>query len=297
MIREIIKKADGDEKTFSRFEEHVSHMAPNVASVPQYSPLRYPGGKTWLYPFAKKWLSNQKNKTLIELFAGGASVGLAAAIEGWVKEVILVEKDEYVASLWQTIINDNAEWLANKIVEFDFTEENIDKVLAGRNESIRDRAFALILNNRISRGGILAHGAGRIKHGENGKGLKSRWYPKTLRQRILKIAQYRERLRIVQADAFEIIDKYLDDSNVLFFIDPPYTVAGRRLYTYSEIDHEFLFAKLNNSNSGFLMTYDDTEEIENYAAKYGFEFERILMKTTHHIKKYELLISSNLLWL
>lgn len=284
-------------KQLSLFEEQVSHIAPNVASVPQYSPLRYPGGKTWLYPFAKKWLMNSKNKTLIELFAGGASVGLAAAIEGWVKEVVLVEKDEYVASLWQTIINDDAEWLANKIVEFDFTEENIDEALADSNKSIRHKAFSLILSNRISRGGILAHGAGRIKHGENGKGLKSRWYPKTLQQRILLIAQHKERLRIVPEDAFSIIDGFMDDSNAMFFIDPPYTIAGRRLYTYSEIDHEHLFSIMKNSKGDFLMTYDDTEEIENYAAKYGFKFERILMKTTHHIKKYELLISSDLSWL
>jgi len=284
-------------KQLSLFEEQVSHVAPNVASVPQYSPLRYPGGKTWLYPFAKKWLLNRRDHILIELFAGGASVGLAAAIEGWVKEVILVEKDEYVASLWQTIINDDAEWLANKIIKFDFTEENIDKALAERNESVRDKAFALILNNRISRGGILAHGAGRIKHGENGKGLKSRWYPKTLQQRILRIAQYKERLRIIPEDAFAIIDEYIEKGNALFFIDPPYTIAGRRLYNYSEIDHELLFSIMKNSKGDFLMTYDDTEEIENYATKYGFEFEKVLMKTTHHIKKHELLISPDLSWL
>ncbi len=284
-------------KQLSLFEEQVSHVAPNVASVPQYSPLRYPGGKTWLYPFAKKWLMNKKNKTLIELFAGGASVGLAAAIEGWVSEVILVEKDEYVASLWQAIANDDAEWLANKIIKFDFTEENIDKALAEESKSIPDKAFALILNNRISRGGILAHGAGRIKHGENGKGLKSRWYPKTLQQRILRIAQHKDRLRIISKDAFTLIDKYINNTDAMFFIDPPYTVAGRRLYTYSEINHEYLFSIMKNSKSDFLVTYDDTEEIENYAAKYGFEFERVLMKTTHHIKKYELLISPDLSWL
>ncbi|RMI12431.1 MAG: DNA adenine methylase [Calditrichaeota bacterium] len=265
--------------------------------MPQYSPLRYPGGKTWLYPFAKRWLKAEKSKLLIEPFAGGASVGLAAAIEGWVEKVILVEKDENIASLWQTIISGDGPWLARQIVEFDFTEENINRVLEKSNESIRDRAFAVMLHNRINRGGILAQGAGRVKHGENGKGLISRWYPKTLAERILRISQYRDRLQIIQGDGLEVIMTSTGDEKVAFFIDPPYTVAGKRLYTYSDIDHEKLFLLMKEVRGTFLMTYDDTEEIREYARKHGFEYEKILMKTTHHIKKYELLISTNLSWL
>ena len=30
--------------------------AVNVAAVPQRSPLRYPGGKTWLIPHVRAWL-------------------------------------------------------------------------------------------------------------------------------------------------------------------------------------------------------------------------------------------------
>lgn len=30
----------------------------NVASVPQRSPFRYPGGKTWLVPTARRWFSS-----------------------------------------------------------------------------------------------------------------------------------------------------------------------------------------------------------------------------------------------
>ena len=41
--------ADGD-APFS------SIPAVNVAEVPQRSPLRYPGGKTWLIPHIRAWL-------------------------------------------------------------------------------------------------------------------------------------------------------------------------------------------------------------------------------------------------
>jgi len=45
------------------------------------------------------------------------------------------------------------------------------------------------------------------------------------------------------------------------------------------------------------MTYDDEDEIRSLANLYGFEIESVLMKTTHHENKVELLIGRNLNWL
>ena len=52
--------------------------AVNVASVPQRSPLRYPGGKTWLIPHIRAWLApiQPRPRTLIEPFCGGGIVAL-----------------------------------------------------------------------------------------------------------------------------------------------------------------------------------------------------------------------------
>src|SRR3989304_5612529 len=79
----------------------------NVASVPQRSPFRYPGGKTWLVPRIRQWLGSlpAKPAKLIEPFAGGAIVGLTAAFEQLTDLVILVERDEQVAAVWHPIIN------------------------------------------------------------------------------------------------------------------------------------------------------------------------------------------------
>ena len=50
----------------------------NVASVPQRSPFRYPGGKTWLIPYIRSWLASKQPGigVLVEPFAGGGIVGL-----------------------------------------------------------------------------------------------------------------------------------------------------------------------------------------------------------------------------
>src|ERR1700677_2717012 len=57
-----------------RTAENVEMTKPvNVASVPQRSPFRYPGGKTWLVPYIRDWLRSKKTRParLIEPFAGG----------------------------------------------------------------------------------------------------------------------------------------------------------------------------------------------------------------------------------
>lgn len=278
------------------FEEKVPLRAPNVASVPQYSPFRYPGGKTWLYPFAKQWLLAQKKVKLIELFAGGASVGLAAGIEGLVNKVVLIEKDYDIFAFWKTILSDNGLWLAEKIIKFDLNNENLNNALINKESSLKDRAFATLLANRVNHGGIMAHGSGRIKNGENGKGISSRWYPKTLYSRILHIHHFKNRFSIIHGDALDYLNSNLSNED-LYFIDPPYTKAGKRLYKHSSIDQAKLFLLCDMCKSDFLMTYDEADEIKQLAYKYEFQTEKILMQTTHLLKKYELLISRKLYWL
>ena len=142
----------------------------------------------------------------------------------------------------------------------------------------------------------MAPGAGLMKEGENGRGLGSRWYPETLRKRILAIHEQRARLQFLREDGLPTIRSLAKSRGVAFFLDPPYTVAGRRLYTYSEMDHPELFKAASTLAGDFLMTYDDTREIRALAERFGFEVCPVPMKSTHHARKMELLIGRNLAW-
>ena len=269
----------------------------NVASVPQRSPFRYPGGKTWLIPTVRKWLLQAgKVKELNEPFAGGGIVSLTAAFENLAHHVTMVELDEEIAAVWEVLINGNNEWLANKIFNFDLTIENAKRELQKENKTIKDIAFCTILKNRIFHGGILAKGSGLIKNGENGKGIHSRWYPKTLKDRMLAIGYVKHKLSFYRGDAFPILESCKDEKETFFFIDPPYTKAGKRLYTHFHIDHDKLFALTAQLSGKFMLTYDDTPEIRKLAGKYNFDFRTIPMKTTHHIEKNEIIISDNFNW-
>lgn len=272
----------------------------NVASVKHRSPFRYPGGKTWLVPLTRRWLTSPRRqaKHLVEPFAGGAIVGLSALFDSLTEAVTLVEKDLNVGAVWQTIVNGAAPELAAMISGFRCTEENVNTLFNEplRPDDILALAFVTIVRNRVQRGGIMAPGASLMRNGENGRGLASRWYPETLQNRLIDLHVLHSRIRFRSGDGIEFIRENAADSEIVWFIDPPYTVAGRRLYLHSEISHEDLFEETSKLSGPFLMTYDDTEQIRGLAKKYGFEIAEIPMKNTHHAIMNELLISRDLGW-
>ena len=65
----------GTQRTLFKIQS-LEHVV-NVASVPQRSPFRYPGGKTWLVPCVRQWLQSLEKRptVLVEPFAGGAIIG------------------------------------------------------------------------------------------------------------------------------------------------------------------------------------------------------------------------------
>ena len=269
----------------------------NVAKVRQLSPLRYPGGKTWLVPEIRDWLRQLERKPslFVEPFAGGGIASLTAVAYGHTDYAVMAELDKRVATLWHCVLND-ADWLIQRILEFDPNRDQIISVLERRCTSSRDIAFQTLVRNRTQRGGILASGAGLMKSGENGKGVASRWYPETLAGRIAQIQKYRHRIEFVEGDGFEVIEAYRYDHEAVFFIDPPYTAstkrAGRRLYTHNVIDHDALFDTMAAIQGKFLMTYDADPRIEAMAVERGFRIEQVAMKNTHHNQMVEILITS-----
>lgn len=271
----------------------------NVAAVAHLSPFRYPGGKTWLVPRVRQWLrnANLSAREFAEPFAGGAIVALSALFEKLVQKITLVEKDDDVAAVWKVIVYGEGSRLAQRIVEFELTIDSAKAILAKEASSEFERAFATILRNRVQRGGILAPGASMLKRGENDKGILSRWYPQTLQNRIDAIVRKRDDIAFMHGDGIEFIRQNACRPDTAFFIDPPYTKAGRRLYSHSEVDHSELFRVARTIRGDFLMTYDNSDEIRALARRHGFQTALIPMKTTHHAVVKELLVGRNLDWI
>lgn len=253
-----------------------------------------------MLPYVREWLKHHSTEAreLVEPFAGSAIVSLTALSENLIERATMVERDENVAAVWRTILSQEAKWLADRIVGFEVTEAAVKKILAENSlPSMRERAFITIVKNRVNRGGILAPGAGMLKHGENGKGISSRWYPQTLKNRIHAIALLKDRIRFIEGNGLEVMAANARRKDAVYFIDPPYTKAGKRLYKYSELDHEALFEMTASCSGDFLMTYDDANEIRSLAKRHHLQIRPVGMKSNHHQRKIELLIGRNLSWL
>ena len=279
----------------------------NVAQVPQRSPLRYPGGKTWLVPHIRAWLGALESpRLLIEPFAGGGITSLTAVMEHLVQNCLMVELDQDVAAFWDAVLHHTAQ-LVKQIDNFTLTREAIYLLENQSSKTVVERGFRTLVLNRTRRGGILAKGAALTRAGENGKGVTSRWYPRTIKQRLMNIARYADRIKFMEADGIAVLEGLLADSLPLgtaVFVDPPYTAegkqAGKRLYTHNYIDHAYLFDILEQIaaiGGEVLATYDESPEILDLIVRHGFHAVRVVMKNTHHNQISELVITNRRMFL
>lgn len=270
--------------------------AVNVASVPQRSPLRYPGGKTWLIPHVRAWLAPRqpRPRTLIEPFCGGGIVALTAVCEDLVEQCIMTELDHDVAAFWHTALRYNTE-LCHLVFEFKPTRESVSALADQAPRGLLEHGFRTLVLNRTRRGGILAPGAALTKSGENNKGLASRWYPDTIIHRLRNIEAHAPQIHFCETDGLDLLEVIAEVPGTVAFIDPPYTAggkrAGRRLYSHSQIDHRRLFKILAQTPIDFLMTYDRSPEIAELIAEYSFHAVEVVMKNTHHAHISELVIT------
>ena len=83
----------GNERDVAQAIPVLSDKAVNVASVPQRSPMRYPGGKTWLVPEIRKYLAGLdfRPEVFVEPFAGGGIASLTAVMDNYVDRAVLCE--------------------------------------------------------------------------------------------------------------------------------------------------------------------------------------------------------------
>lgn len=254
------------------------------------SPLRYPGGKSWLVPKARDLLQGSGFSTLVEPFAGGANVGLAAGIEGWVEHVVLVEKDPVVAEFWKIVFSDNVDELIARIEGFTCSRENVETVLAGEKAGV-EGAFRAYVRNRTSFSGIMSAGKGGLLKTDIGM----RWSPRSGVERIRKIREHVDRFTFIAGDGLSVLPNYFGEDCV-WFVDPPYSLGskspGDKLYEHSVVDHERLFVLMGECSGGVIATYNNDEHVRGLVQRHGLNVSEIGMWNKNHVKQKELLITN-----
>lgn len=260
------------------------------------SPFRYPGGKSRLRPTIIDWISQLgfRPTHFVEPFAGGASVGLAVAELDLAEHVTLAEIDPDVSAVWEVVLNGQATAFAEQIRSFRLTRSTAAEVAAREPPNELSRAFRCLLLNRISRAGIMAPGAGWLKEGEDGHGIRSRWYPETLSDRVISTNALNNKVTFLQRDGLEVLKEFANDRRAVAFVDPPYVVngrgAGQRLYAHHDVDCEQLFKVIRTFAGAMVITYHRSVVVERFADAAGLERHTVTMQTGHSHSKRELIM-------
>lgn len=237
-----------------------------------YSPLRYPGGKGKLFEFVKNLIEENglEGQSYCEPYAGGASIPLGLLIEDYVSTIYINDIDKGIYCFWSSILRHTDEFL-RKMWD---TPLNIDEwrrqVYIQKNMKEFSRleiGFSTFYLNRTNRSGIIKAGViGGLTQTGNYK-IDARFNKEELAKRISTIACNKNHIKLYNQDAIKFLTKTLPQKNVkgLIFLDPPYYMQGKQLYTnfYKHEDHEMVANAIkSSSHTHWIVTYDNAKEIE-----------------------------------
>ena len=237
------------------------------------SPLRYPGGKASLVPFVKQlFLDNDLvGGVYAEPYAGGASVGLALLLDGFVSRIYINDADPAVYAFWRSCLNETAA-LADlvrcthvSVAEWDHQKRIYERGLAASPLQLGFSAFFL---NRTNRSGIISSAGiigGRAQSGQ--WRIDARYNAEELAQRIERIGEHRKQIVLSGDDAgvFLLRVPRRLPQRALLYLDPPYFIKGqRRLYAnyYEPGDHAAISEIVRRLSCKWIVSYDYVPEIK-----------------------------------
>ncbi len=269
------------------------------------TPLRFPGGKSWLLEYVKSFLKfhNLKDASVIEPFAGSASISIGLLEDGIIEKAYICESDPLIVSFWLSVLEDNEElvelvksvnvsidtwWAFKKYLEPDA----INKF------SRIELALAFIFYNRTNYSGIIKAGPlGGKKQRSNYK-IGCRFNKEQINKKIRNLRKFSEKLQVFHDDGVEFMKRARSLSktdNLFFYVDPPYYKTGRQLYRdyFTEKDHLNLANYLTKVDLPWLLSYDDSEFIKNIYTKTNQTYVYTDYQSRHNGRSIKELLISN----
>lgn len=241
-----------------------------------YTPIRYPGGKSKIFPLVDRIISDSHldGCTYAEAYCGGAGLAMKLLLLGRVSKIVLNDIDPAVYSIWDTIVNHPDELCSFiSAVELSIEEWSAQRevYLSSTTPSLELGKAAFFLN-RTNRSGILRGGPiGGMS--QNGKyGISARFNRESLCRKVRAIAERSEDINLYNMDAIEFISSVLAKEDNLFAnFDPPYVVKGPGLYenSYTELDHRLVAGEISKCRFPWIVTYDNAPLISEIYA--GFD--------------------------
>lgn len=264
-----------------------------------YSPLRYPGGKSRIAPLIKLIIQNlEQPVTYIEPFAGGAGVALSLLLEGIVKQVVINDYDKAIYSFWRAL-KESPQTMIELIQHTPLTIEEWHRqkeIYSTQNKRYSiELGFSAFYLNRTNRSGILSAGPiGGYKQDGNYT-MSVRFNRDTLVQRIQNIAAHKNQIIVYNKEIRSFIQvvmpRYIENAFVYF--DPPYYINGKRLYKnfFSATDHANIAnCIMEGAHCPWVITYDNVPALKEIYAGFPQRCYRLNYSAANKGKGTELII-------
>ena len=233
------------------------------------SPLRYPGGKSFLFNFMCKLIENNnlKGGDYSEPYAGGAGLAFKLLFSGHVSRIRINDLNRSIFTFWKVAVK-NPNYLIDFIetcpISIDFYRNQKEVLQNLRCFSKNEIAAATLYLNRVNRSGILSGGPiGGYEQNGVWK-LDARFNRITLIERLENIKKYSKQIDISDFDAITFIKKTLKknafNNKHFFYLDPPYFLKSKDLYLnpYKDRDHKKLCEYLTTiQQEKWLLSYDE----------------------------------------
>ena len=273
--------------------------------MPFLSPLRYPGGKRRLVNFVKTIIQQNDllQSTYVEPYAGGASIGIALLLDGYVTHIHINDLDRSVYAFWYSVLYKTNELIRlirdTPITMNEWYRQQKTQARAKKNPLL-ELGFSTFFLNRTNRSGIISGG---VIGGKNQNGdwkLDCRFNKTELIQRIERIAEQRKNISLHNLDASVFIKTVLPtiEVNSLVYFDPPYYVQGQQLLYvnfYKPKDHRNVAARISKIKQPWIISYDDVPEVRLIYQNYrSLSYKLHYAAQSKYIGKEVLFFSKNL---
>ncbi len=235
------------------------------------SPLRYPGGKTILYKNIRNILeeNNLIDGTYMEPFSGGAGLALKLLINNDVKRIVINDYDYAIYAFWHNVLFETEKFCRDiETIKVNLEEWEKQKEIYNNQNiySLYEIGFATFFLNRTNRSGIIKGGpiGGRKQEGKYK--INCRFNKPVLINKIKRIGQYSNKIKLYNYDVNEFINKVImkqKKENFFVYFDPPYIKKGPELYKnhFNHEEHEYLSKNIKDKlfEKNWIVTYDKSE--------------------------------------
>lgn len=229
-----------------------------------YTPLRFPGGKSKIYPFVVSLIECNElhGCTYAEAFCGGAGLAMKLLLRQDVSKVVLNDLDPAVYSIWDAIVHYPDELCDFiKTVPLDMEQwsrfRDVYREANGPSLELGKAAFFL---NRTNRSGILTGGVIGGKGQTGTYKIDARFNRDTLCRKIREISGRADDIELHNLEARVFMGGIAPDLGgaSLLYLDPPYVQKGPGLYenSFSDEDHRSLAQTIRGYDGKWMVTYD-----------------------------------------